>query len=159
MIQISILRERNVSRGIIISALITLVSYIIISIIWRFEFVGFYLYADIEFVLGTLFGGIIALNKRQEDQSILTTGAIVGVVGGILSAVLIGLYQMIIFAIVYAPDIYIFIFYFGTHVISGIVIGLIVGALTGTYYMYQEVKGESEEEEDEDDFFDDLIEK
>ena len=85
MIKFSILSEWNVSRGYIISAIVTLVSYIIISIIWKFQFAGFYLYADVEFGLGTVFGVIIALKNRQEDQSILATGAIVGIVVGILS--------------------------------------------------------------------------
>ncbi len=159
MIKLSILREWNVSRGYISSAIVTLVSYIIISLIWNFQFVGFYLYADVEFGLGTVVGVIIALNNRQEDQSIMATGAIVGIVGGILSSALIGLYQMIIVAIAFAPEIYVFIFYFGTHVVSGIVIGLVGGALTGTYYMYKEIKGESKKEDEEDDFFKDLIEK
>lgn len=159
MSQISIIRETNVIRGIVVASLVTLVSYVIISIIWNYEFVGFYLLADIEFALGTIFGVITTLNKRQEDQRILLTGAIVGVIGGVLASALIGFYQMIIIAIVYAPDMYVFIFYFGTHLISGIVIGLIGGALSGTYYMYKEVKGESKEEETEDDFFADLMEK
>ena len=159
MIQISILRSRNVSRGITISSIITIVSYIIISIIWRAEFVGFYLYNETEFALGTIVGAIIALNNREENQSILSTGAIVGAVGGVLSSAMIGLYQMIIFAIPYGLDIFIFVFYFLTRIISGVVIGLIGGALIGTYYMYKELKGESTEDETVDDFLDGLKKK
>ncbi|MHA1985595.1 MAG: hypothetical protein ACW98D_03050 [Promethearchaeota archaeon] len=136
--------------------IVTLVAYILISIIFRAEFVGFYLYNETEFVLGTIIGGIIALNNRQENQSILSTGAIVGAAGGVLSSVLIGFYQMIILAIPFGLDIFIFVFYFLTRVISGIVIGLIVGALTGTFYMYKELKGESNEDETVDDLLDGL---
>ncbi len=160
MIQISIIRERNVRRGIIISSSVTVGSYIIISfisIIVGFEFAGFFLYADIQFALGTIFGVIITLNNRQQDQSILKSGVIVGITGGILSSVFIGLYQMILNAILIAPNIYFFIYYFATHIISGIVIGLIIGAIISTYYMYKETKGESEKETLDDDFFDDLI--
>lgn len=152
MIQFSILKEWNVIRGYLISAIITLVSYIII--VGFFFYGGTILYADIEFVLGTIFGVIFTLNNRQEDQSIMATGAIVGIVGGIISSALIGLYQMIL-----APHIFVFVYYFGTHIISGIAIGLIGGAFIATYYMYKEIKGESKEEDEEDDFFKDLIEK
>ena len=156
MIQISILRERNIRRGILISVLITLVTYIIISIT-GLGFNGFYLFADIEFALGTIFGVIIALNNKQEDQSILGSGVIVGIAGGILSSVFLGLYEMILFGFLFALNISVFILFFGVSVISGIVIGLIGGALIGSYYMYKELKGESEEETVDDDFYDDLI--
>ena len=156
MIQISILRERNIRRGILISVLITLVIYIIISIT-GLGFNGFYLYADIEFALGTIFGVIIALNNKQEDQSILGSGVIVGIAGGILSSVFLGLYEVILFGFLFAPNISVFILFFGVSVISGIVIGLIGGALIGSYYMYKELKVESEEETVDDDFYDDLL--
>jgi hypothetical protein len=64
---------------------------------------------------------------------------------------------MILFGFLYAPNISVFILFFGVSVISGIVIGLIGGALIGSYYMYKELKGESEEETVDDDFYDDLI--
>jgi Na+/proline symporter len=160
VIQISIIRERNVSRGIIISSVVTVGSYIIISIISiivGFEFAGFYLFADIQFAFGTIFGVIITLNNRLQHQSILKSGVIVGITGGILSSVLIGLYEMIIKTILYGPDIRFFIYYFGIHIISGIVVGLIGGAFIGSYYMYKETKKDSEKETLDDDFFDDLI--
>ena len=136
--------------------LITLVIYIIISIT-GLAFTGFYLFADIEFALGTIFGVIIALNNKQEDQSILGSSVIVGIAGGILSSVFLGLYEMILFGIFFALNITVFILFFGVSVISGIVIGLIGGALIGSYYMYKELKGESEEEPVDDDFYDDLL--
>ena len=124
-----------------------------------FIFAGFYLFADIEFALGTIFGVIITLNNRQEDQSILKTGVIVGITGGIVSSAFIGLYEMILLAILGGPNIGIFLLYFGVSIVTGIVVGLLGGALISTYYMYKEVKGESEEETADDDFYDDLIEK
>jgi Na+/proline symporter len=162
VIQISIIRERNVRRGIIISSLVTVGSYIIvsfISIIVGFIFTGFYLFADIQFALGTIFGVIITLNNRQQHQGMLISGVITGVIGGIISSVLIGLYQMILIAFFYGPSITIFLLYLGLSLISGIVIGLIGGAIIATYYTYREIKRESEEETLDDDFFDDLIKK
>ena len=163
MIQISILRERNINRGVLFSGLITVGSYITVSIISigvGFVFSGFYLFADIYFALGTIFGVIITLNNKPEHQKMLNSGAITGAVGGILSSAFISLYQMILLAILYGPNITIFFIYFGVSIISGIVIGLIGGSLIATYYTYKEMKGETTEEETlEDDFFDDLIKK
>ncbi len=159
MIQISIIIERNVRRGFILSSLITLGSYIIISLTMGSFFAGFFLFSDIEFVLGTVFGGIYALNKRLEDQSFLKIGAFTGLIGGIISSLLIGFYEMILRGIIFGPNIGIFMFFFGISLISGIVIGLVGGALIATYYTYKDMKKVSEEETLEDDFFDDLIKK
>ena len=160
MVQISIIRERNISWGITISTLITLGSYITISIIsinMGFSFSGFYLFADIEFALGTIFGVIFALNKRQEDQPILKSGVYTGLIGGILSSILISLYEMIYLAIISGPNIWNFILFLLLSIVSGIVIGLIGGALISTYYTYKDMKVKTEEETLDDDFFDDLI--
>ena len=122
-----------------------------------FIYAGFYLFADIEFALGTIFGVIITLNNRQEHQGILKSGVIVGIMGGILSSAFLSIYEMMLLSITSGPHITIFLFYFGISVISGIVVGLLGGALIGSYYMYKELKGESEEETVDDDFYDDLI--
>ncbi|MFW9824487.1 MAG: hypothetical protein ACFFE4_16205, partial [Candidatus Thorarchaeota archaeon] len=130
-------------RGIITSALITTGSYIflsIISIIVGFVFAGFYLFADVHFVLGTVIGVIFTLNNREKNQGILKSGAFAGVLGGILSAFLISFYQLILIAILIVPDITVFFLYLGLSLISGIAIGLIVGALISTYYTYREMK-------------------
>jgi hypothetical protein len=143
-------------RGITISSLITSGSYItisIISIIVGFVFAGIYLFGDIYFVLGTIFGVIITLNNREEHQSILKSGVFTGVLGCILSSFFISLYQMIVIAILIGPNIAIFFLYFGLSLISAIVIGLIGGALISTYYTYKEMKGESEVETFDDKFF------
>ena len=122
-----------------------------------FSFSGFYLFADFEFALGTIFGVIFALNKRQEDQPILKSGVYTGLIGGILSSILIGLYEMIYLAIISGPNIWNFILFLLLSIVSGIVIGLIGGALISTYYTYKDMKVETEEETLDDDFFDDLI--
>jgi len=162
VIKISIIKEENIRWGIAISTLVTVVSYItisIISIIGGFVFGGFYLFADIEFALGTILGVIITLNNRPEHQNIFKTGVIVGITGGILSSVFISFYEMMLLAIPSGPSITIFTLFFGVSIISGIVIGLLGGALIGSYYMYKEVKAESEDETLDDDFYDDLIKK
>lgn len=159
----SILGDRNIRIGIAISVLGTVVSYIIVSIIASiggFIFAGFYLYADIEFVIGTILGVGIGLNNYQQDKSILKSGVILGIIGSILSSIFIGFYHLILIAIIFSVlDFSFFLLYFGVSVISGIVIGLLGGALIATYYTYKQEKRRSEQDDSEDDFFDDLIKK
>jgi hypothetical protein len=126
-----------------------------------FSFSGLYLFGDIYYALGTIFGVIVTLNNRGEDERILRNAAFTGVFGGIFSSVFISIYEMILGAIYFGPNITIFFLFLGVSIISGIVIGLIGGALIGTYYLYREMKGEviDKEETLDDDFFDDLVDK
>ncbi|MFW9895133.1 MAG: hypothetical protein ACFFD7_04945 [Candidatus Thorarchaeota archaeon] len=110
--------------------------------------------------MGTVIGVIFTLNNREKNQKILKSGAITGVLGGVLSAFFISFYQLILIAILIVPDITVFFLYLGLSLISGIAIGLIVGALISTYYTYREMKGETKVKESsiDDDFnFDELI--
>lgn len=163
MIIISFLKERNVNWGITISVLVTFVFYIIISLIsfgvGKTIYTGTFLYADLEFLVGTIFGVVFTLRTREPEQSILKYGAIVGLTGGFLSSLFITVYEVVLIGVFGGINFILFLMFFGFVALSGIVIGLIVGAIIGSYYMYKEMKGESEDEHLEDDFFDDLIEK
>jgi hypothetical protein len=150
-------REQNIYAGIIISALVSTLSYIIISIISIAigvpVYTGYFLFADLEFLLGTIFGEIFFLKNRREEQSYLKFGIIVGVVGGIIASIFISLYQWILlFYFAY------FVAYLVNTLISGIFIGLLIGAILSAYFMYKEVKGERKDEYYGDEFFKDLIE-
>lgn len=150
-------REQNIYAGITISVLITVISYIIISVISMLVgfniYPGFFLFADLEFVLGTLFGVIFFLKNRRPDQSILKYGIVVGIVGGIISSIFISLYMWILFFY-----FSFFIAYLVNTLITGIVIGLLIGVILNFYFMYKEAKGEDKEEYYGDEFFKDLIE-
>ncbi|TKJ20730.1 MAG: hypothetical protein CEE43_11745 [Promethearchaeota archaeon Loki_b32] len=152
-------REQNIYAGITISVLITVISYIIISLIslsvgFAILFLRFFLFADPEYILGTLFGVIFFLKNRRPDQSILKYGVVVGIVGGIISSFFISLYQWIL--LFYFS---VFIAYLVTTLITGVFIGLLIGAILSAYFMYKEVKGEGKEEYYDDEFFKDLIEE
>jgi hypothetical protein len=163
VIQISILKERNVNWGITISVLVTFVFYLIISLIsFRVGYtvyVGYFLYADLEFLVGTIFGVIFALKYREPEQSILKYGTLVGLIGGFFSSLFITIYDVFITGVIGNINFVVFIVFFGFVALSGLVIGAIAGALISTFYMYKVMKGESEDEHLDDDFFDDLIEK
>jgi len=147
-----------------ISASITTGSYVIISIIsmivGELIYSGFVLFADLEFILGSIFGVLYFFKNREPHQDFLKYGVIVGILGGILSCVLISLYQTILIMIIVGGHIIIFFLWVGFTFLSGAVIGLLTGALIAVYYMYKDVKGDTEEEEHfDDEFFKDLIDK
>jgi len=121
---------------------------------------GFVLFADLEFILGSIFGVLYFFKNREPHQDFLKYGVIVGILGGILSCVLISLYQTILIMIIVGGHIIIFFLWVGFTFLSGAVIGLLTGALIAVYYMYKDVKGDTEEEEHfDDEFFKDLIDK
>ena len=161
---ISIIREKNVKWGVWISALITTISYVIISIIsmivGEIFYSGVVLFADLEFLLGSIFGVLIFSKNREEHQDFLKYGIIVGILGGVLACVFISLYQTILIMITIGGHVIVFFLYVGFTFISGAVIGLLTGTFIALYYSYKDVKGDKVGEEHFDDkFFDDLIDK
>ncbi|MFX0082364.1 MAG: hypothetical protein ACFE94_11500 [Candidatus Hodarchaeota archaeon] len=160
----NIIRERNVKWGILISALVTTASYItisIISIIIDFLiYTGFFLFADLEFLLGAIFGLLYFFKNREPHQEILKYGIIVGIFGGVLSCMFISIYQTVLAMIAAGTSATVFFLYLGYTLLSGAVIGLLAGALMAFYYVYKEMKGEKVGKEHfDDEFFKDLIDK
>lgn len=140
--------------------------YVIISIISLivgvFIYYGTVLFADIQYLTGTVIGVIYSLRRCQPGQPFLKYGAIVGVLGGIFSSIFISGYQTILLSLTGKGNIYIFFLYLGFTLLSGVVIGLLAGALLGTFYAYKETKTESKvetEDKVDDDFYEDLIDK
>ncbi|MFW9969677.1 MAG: hypothetical protein ACFFDF_05710 [Candidatus Odinarchaeota archaeon] len=150
-------KYRNVFRGIIVSGVITFVAYLITSIIsfvvGYFVLPGLFLFADLQFLLGSFFGVLYFMKMRRRDQSILLYGIVVGVVGGIVGAFFIAIYQWILLI-----NIIYFAIYFFPSLISGAFMGFLVGVLISVYYMYKQVKEETPERKADEEFFKDLIE-
>ncbi|MBY8990613.1 MAG: hypothetical protein KGD58_07665 [Candidatus Lokiarchaeota archaeon] len=163
---VKIVKERNVSWGITISTILTSVAYVIISIIsiiiGKYLYYGTVLFADLQFLLGSIIGVVYCLGNLQRDQPFLKYGIIVGILGGLFSSVFISLYQTVLLAITGGEtNIFIFFLYLGFTLLSGIVIGLLTGAILGTIYIYKDMKKYDikEDEHLDDDFFKDLIDK
>lgn len=145
-------KERNVQIGYILIIIATFVAYL-----FTFKFFkGFYLFADIQFIIGVCVGEVYALRKRTLAQTPLKCGLIVGVIGGVLSALVITLFN----TFYYLWNFLGFLFFYGYVLISAVPIGLLIGALISSYYMYKEMKGKTYEEEKQydEDFYKDLIE-
>jgi uncharacterized membrane protein len=156
-----------VTWGITYSTVITCVIYIITSIIgggypmWPI-YSGAFLYADLQFLLGSIPGIIYTLKRCQPNQSFLKYGITVGVIGGIFSSVINSIFELFLLSLRGVGSIYAFFYVLGIFLVSGIVIGLLTGAILGTYYVYKEMKGDSKGETDnkvDDDFYQDLIDQ
>lgn len=148
-------KYKNIFRGITISVVVTVIAYLIISIIsiiGDFIFSGFFLFADLQFLFGTVFGVVYFIKTRQPDQSILKYGVIVGIVGGVISSFFISLYQSILLF-----NAYYFFIYLLPCLISGVFVGFLIGVIISVYFMYKEVKEERPEKHYDDEFFKDLI--
>jgi len=158
------IQEKNVKRSILFSALITTIFYITKSIIsfgiGTLILPGFFLFADLEFLVGSVFGIIYFFRIREPHQDMLKYGVIVGIFGGILSCVFISIYQTIVGMVVAGDPVTVFFLYLGFTFLSGAVIGLLTGALISVIYVYKDMKGvKVEKEHFDDEFFKDLIDK
>lgn len=123
---------------------------------------GAFLYADLQFLLGSIPGIVYTLRRCQSDQSFLKYGITVGVLGGIFSSVINSIYELFLLLLRGVVTILALFFVLGIFLVSGVVIGLLTGALLGTFYVYKEMKTESKVETDDkvdDDFYADLIDK
>ncbi|MFX0008148.1 MAG: hypothetical protein ACFFAV_15675 [Candidatus Hermodarchaeota archaeon] len=151
------IKYQNLSRGIIISALITYIVYLIISIasilVGFVLFRGFFLFADVQFAIGNIVGNIYFIRNKRPEESFLKNCVTIGIVGGILSALFISVYQWILFL-----SIDFFFLYLVNGLISGFFVGLLVGVIISVYAMYKIAKSESPEDKEVDEFFKDLVE-
>ena len=149
------LKQKNVKLGIIIFILVSFISYALT----RYFYTGYFLYADLQFIAGAVIGGIYTLVNRKESPSILTCGAIVGIAGGLFSAIFIAFYDWLLLSFTLGIDIGMLFLLIGFTCLSGIPCGLITGAIISVIYMNKEMKGKKEKDYIDDDFFEDLIEK
>ena len=152
---INYFKEKNLNTGISIFVLVTFVAYILTAFYYP-EFFGFVVYADFQFLIGAILGGVFTLKYRQPEQSILKYGIFTGIGGGFLSSVFISLYITVPTFVITGPNITYYLLWLGYISLSGIVIGAITGSLLGAYYMYKEIEGEDEEKGREDNLYKDL---
>ncbi|MFX0001009.1 MAG: hypothetical protein ACFE9Q_00530 [Candidatus Hodarchaeota archaeon] len=156
MIQISNLyekaKENNQSSGILFFVLVTFL-LIVINPYWP----GVYLYRDLEFVAGALFGMIFAMRNRKPDQPPITLGIIIGLIGGILAAVISGSVLVLIFSLSFILNPIWFFVYIGVLCTTGIIIGLLMGVIIGWYYKSKDIR--EKEDTTGEGFLQDLLEK
>lgn len=129
-------QRNNMMIGILICAFTTSVLFILIPS-------GIFFMADIFLVVGCCIGLYLTFNNRKESQSHIKTGIIVGIIGSVLSLLLISLFDWIIYSVRYGFDFLLFleytlslILYFGIFYVA---VGAILGYLFGSYYKKREI--------------------
>ena len=122
------LQRYNMIIGVLLSGLITSLFFLVYPL-------GFFFLGDIYLVIGSCIGLYFTFKKRKDTQLYIKTGVIVGLVGSVLSLVLIGLFTWILYSIDYVFDfiflldllVFLFLSYGIMYVIVGIILGYIFG--------------------------------
>jgi hypothetical protein len=99
---------------------------------------GIFFLGDILLVIGSCIGLYFTFKKRKDKQLHIKTGVIVGLVGSVLSLVLIGLFNWIWYSVEYVFD-FIFlldllVYLFVSNGIFYAIVGIILGYLFGYYF-------------------------
>ena len=119
----------NVVLGILLFAFST-------SVLLSFIPFGIFFTGDLFLVIGGSIGLYFTFKYRKESQSHVKTGIIVGLIGSVLSLILIGLFDWIIYFIpLYGLGLipllnyllYLFIYYGIIYAIVGLLIGYLFG--------------------------------
>ena len=133
---IGIFQRHNIVIGILLSALLPSISFIF------FPF-GFFFMADIYLVIGCGIGIYVTFKNRNEAQSHIKTGIIVGLTGSLLSLVLIIFFSWILYSLTYGFDFFFFLWYLlSLFIMNGIMypmVGIILGYFLGSFYRRKEV--------------------
>ena len=117
--------------GVLLSGLITSIFFMIYP-------TGFFFLGDILLVIGSCVGLYFTFKKRKDTQLHIKTGVIVGVVGSVLSLVLIGLFYWILSSVDYGFD-FIFlldllVYLFVSNGIMYVIVGIILGYFFGSSF-------------------------
>lgn len=125
---IGFFQKYNITIGVLLSGLITSIFFMVVP-------TGFFFLGDILLVIGSCIGLYFTFKKRKENQLHIKTGVIVGLVGSVLSLVLIGLFTWILYSVEYGFNfiflldllVFLFLSYGIMYVIVGIILGYIFG--------------------------------
>ena len=126
----------NMAIGVLLSVLITNILFLILP-------TGFFFMGDIILVIGGCIGLFFTFKYRNEYQSHIKTGVIVGLTSSILSLLVIGFFDWIFFLIpVYGADVLLLLqyllFLLVNYTIMYVIVGVIIGYLFGNHYKKKE---------------------
>jgi len=129
-------QRNNMMIGILICAFTT-------SVLFFFIPFGFFFDGDIFLVLGCGIGLYLTFKNIKESQSHIKTGMIVGLIGSVLSLLLISLFYWILYLLEFGFDFLlffeyalIFLLYYGIFYVT---VGVMLGYLFGNYYKRREI--------------------
>ncbi len=125
------LQKNNMGFGITISSIIVFLCYILT--------ITFPLYfgaqGDIFVIPGTIVGCYISFKYRNEHQTFMRLGIIVGIGGAVLSTILIAFYYFIFF-----PDLVLFFLIIVSIIIFYVLFGFTTGYIMAMIYLRKEEK-------------------
>lgn len=129
-------QRNNMMIGVIICAFTT-------SVLFFFMPAGIFFMADIFLVVGCGIGLYLTFKNLKESQSHIKTGIIVGLIGSVLSLLLISLFDWILYSLEFGIDFLLFfeyalflLLYYGIFYVA---VGAIMGYLFGSYYKRREI--------------------
>jgi len=125
-------KENNILSGIIIFDIIALLSYTIpIDIIYP---------GDIDLIFGGVVGLLFTLKNRKEHQNALKTSLLVGLIGAILSAVSISIFEWVLFIVYIGFSFTAFWSILIAILLIAFVVGLILSLLIGYIYYRKDLR-------------------
>ena len=131
------LERYNMVIGILICSLFTGILQIIMPIYFVF-------FGDMYFVAGCCLGLYFTFKKKQDSQSHIKTGIIVGLVGSVLALFFIDLFSWIYYSLYFGFDFGLFLNYLLVLIVNVaimyIFVGVILGYLFGYYFRGKEGK-------------------
>lgn len=125
------MKEKNIIAGILISDLISFISYLIFP-------AGIFFLGDFHMLIGVLWGSYFALNHLKKKQKFITYGIGVGLGGSFLSAISIYIFELTLIFIFneFSIDLLFIILFF--FLIEAIIVGVIAGLFMGYYFFRKE---------------------
>ena len=126
-------KENNVLSGIIIFDIIAFLSYVINPFVLFYD-------GDIDLIFGGIVALLFALKNRNELQTAFKTALIVGLIGAILSAVSISVFEWIFYIIYVEFDFIRLWSLIITFLIIAILVGLVLSLLIGFIYYRKDIK-------------------
>jgi len=146
-------RNHNVIAGILINDVISFVAFLslgflIIGIVWP---------GDIQIFLGAFFGTRFALRNEVSQNHLLRIGLLVGIVGGILSALSMTAFMISLFIFSIGLQNGYFLMLFASFLIAALIIGPIIGIILYLHYNHKRKQQKASLLDDE--FFEDLKDK
>ena len=126
-------KENNIISGIVIFDIIAFLSYVVNPI-------SFFYAGDIDLIFGGIVALLFALKNRKEHQNALKTGFYVGLLGAILSAISITVFEWVFFIIYIGFSFVVFWSLLVTFLLIAIFIGLVLGLLIGYIYYRKDRK-------------------
>jgi len=128
---IGFFQKHNMTIGVLLSSLITSIFFMVYP-------TGFFFLGDILLVIGSCVGLYFTFKKIKDTQLHIKTGVIVGLVGSVLSLLLIGLFNWIWYSVdsgfdfIFLLDLFVYLLV--SNGIMYVIVGIILGYLFGYYF-------------------------